>query len=114
MRPRLWIVAVLLTVSVMLVATATASAHDQPEGGDASYVMADWMFWTFVLFGGASFIGVCAAWKLGFFRDMDDQRLVPLYIDEPDYYTPEWALEPDEPPPSTNGGSPEVSDGQRE
>jgi hypothetical protein len=54
------------------------------------------MFWTFVLFGGASFIGVCAAWKLGHFRDMDDQRMVPLFIDEPDYYTPEWALEEDE------------------
>jgi hypothetical protein len=80
----------------MLVAATPAWAHDQPEGSTASFVMADWMFWTFVLFGGVSFIGACAAWKLGHFRDMDDQRLVPLFIDEPDYYTPDWALENDE------------------
>ncbi len=85
-----------LAAAAMLVTAAPAWAHDQPEGGTASYVMADWMFWTFVLFGGASFIGACAAWKLGHFRDMDDQRLVPLYIEEPDYYTPDWALEEDE------------------
>jgi hypothetical protein len=82
-----------LSAAVLLATAAPAWAHDQPDGATASFVMADWMFWTFVLFGGASFFGACAAWKLGHFRDMDDQRLVPLYIDEPDYYTPEWALD---------------------
>jgi hypothetical protein len=97
--------------AVALLATASpAWAHDQPSGATASFVMADWMFWTFVLFGGASFFGACAAWKLGHFRDMDDQRLVPLYIDEPDYYTPEWALE-DELPLETEPYDPEATDG---
>jgi hypothetical protein len=82
-----------LTVAILLATAAPAWAHDQPDGATASFVMADWMFWTFVLFGGASFFGACTAWKMGHFRDMDDQRLVPLYIDEPDYYTPEWALD---------------------
>jgi hypothetical protein len=85
-----------LAAVVLLVTAAPAWAHDQPNGGTASFVMADWMFWTFVLFGGGSFLGACAAWKLGHFRDMDDQRLVPLFIDEPDYYTPAWAFEDDE------------------
>jgi hypothetical protein len=88
--------ALVVTVALLLLSAPPALAHDQPEGGSAPFVMADWMFWTFVLFGGASFLGICAAWKLGHFRDLDDQRLVPLFIDEPDYYTPEWALEDDE------------------
>jgi hypothetical protein len=99
-----------LAAVVLLATAAPAWAHDQPSGGTASFVMADWMFWTFTLFGGASFFGACAAWKLGHFRDMDDQRLVPLYIDEPDYYTPEWALD-DELLPYTDQADPEAPDG---
>lgn len=95
---------------VLLLTAPPAWAHDQPEGGNASYVMADWMFWTFVLFGGASFVGACAAWKLGYFRDLDDQRRVPLMIDEPDYYTPEWASEDDE-SDANPLAAPEVNDG---
>ena len=99
-----------LSAAVLLATAAPAWAHDQPDGTTASFVMADWMFWTFVLFGGASFFGACAAWKLGHFRDMDDQRLVPLYIDEPDYYTPEWALD-DELLSETEQRDPEAPDG---
>jgi len=114
MSGRRVIAALVAVEAAALLLAAPALAHDTPEGKTASYVMADWMFWAFVLFGGASFIGVCAAWKLGFFRDMDDQRLVPLYIDEPDYYTPEWALDPDEEPGGAEDELLEVDDGQRE
>jgi hypothetical protein len=114
MSGRRIIVALLLVMVVMMTFAAPAWSHDQPEGRDASYVMADWMFWTFVLFGGSSLLGACVAWKLGFFRDMDDQRLVPLYIDEPDYYTPEWALDPDDPADAMPDDPAEVVDGQRE
>jgi hypothetical protein len=100
---------VVLAVTVLLTTAAPAWAHDQPDGATASFVMADWMFWTFLLFGGASFFGACAAWKLGHFRDMDDQRLVPLYIDEPDYYTPEWAFEDELVPAGPD--EPEATDG---
>ena len=99
-----------LSVAILLATAAPAWAHDQPDGATASFVMADWMFWTFVLFGGASFFGACAAWKMGHFRDMDDQRLVPLYIDEPDYYTPEWALDA-EVPSDTEDRDREAPDG---
>jgi hypothetical protein len=102
-----------VAVVLLLLAAPPAWAHDQPEGGNASYVMADWMFWTFVLFGGASFVGACAAWKLGYFRDLDDQRRVPLMIDEPDYYTPEWASEDDEPGEQSLDVV-EAGDGQRQ
>jgi len=98
-------------MTATLVTAGPAWAHDQPKGATASFVMADWMFWTFVLFGGISFIGACAAWKLGHFRDMDDQRLVPLYIEEPDYYTPDWALEDDEGPAGSDPERVEVTDG---
>jgi hypothetical protein len=99
-----------LAAAVLLATAAPAGAHDQPSGRTASFVMADWIFWTFVLFGGASFFGACAAWKLGHFRDMDDQRMVPLYIDEPDYYTPEWALD-DELLMDIDQHDPEAADG---
>jgi len=100
-----------LAVMLLLATAAPAWAHDQPDGATASFVMADWMFWTFVLFGGASFFGACVAWKLGHFRDMDDQRLVPLFIDEPDYYTPEWAFEDDEIDDETDRGGLEATSG---
>ena len=100
-----------LAAVVLLATAAPAWAHDQPEGSGASFVMADWMLWTFVLFGGASFLGACAAWKLGHFRDMDDQRLVPLFIDEPDYYTPDWAFEDDETDDEPDIGDVEATSG---
>ena len=37
-----------------------------------------------------------AAWKAGHFHELDKMGSIPLYIDEEDYYTPEWALDEEE------------------
>ena len=73
-----------------------AFAHDQPETNQSRWVMADWMMDTFFIFGGLAFVAFLAAWKAGHFQELDRVGSVPLYVDEEDYYTPEWALDEEE------------------
>jgi hypothetical protein len=75
---------------------ALALAHDQPETKQSRWVMADWMMDTFFIFGGLAFVAFLAAWKAGHFQELDRVGSVPLYVDEEDYYTPEWALDEEE------------------
>ena len=85
---------VLLTLALML--PAVALAHDQPETNQSRWVMADWMLDTFFIFSGLAFIAFLAAWKAGHFQELDKIGSIPLYVDEEDYYTPEWALDEEE------------------
>ena len=86
-----------LVVAVAALAwPALAFAHDQPETKQSRWVMADWMMDTFFIFGGLAFVAFLAAWKAGHFQELDRVGSVPLYVDEEDYYTPEWALEEEE------------------
>ena len=75
---------------------AVAFAHDQPETKQSRWVMADWMMDTFFIFGGLAFVAFLGAWKAGHFQELDRVGSVPLYVDEEDYYTPEWALDEEE------------------
>ena len=75
---------------------ALALAHDAPESAQSKWVMADWMMDTFFIFGGLAFVAFLAAWKAGHFQELDRVGSVPLYVDEEDYYTPEWALDEEE------------------
>jgi hypothetical protein len=75
---------------------ALALAHDQPETKQSRWVMADWMMDTFFIFGGLAFVAFLVAWKAGHFQELDRVGSVPLYVDEEDYYTPEWALDEEE------------------
>lgn len=70
-----------------------AAAHGAPDEGRAAWVMADWMLWAFLLFFGAAFVAFLVFWKLGLFRNLEAQKYPMLAIEEPDYYTPEWARE---------------------
>ena len=79
-----------------LIWPALAFAHDQPETKQSRWVMADWMMDTFFIFGGLAFVAFLAAWKAGHFQELDRVGSVPLYVDEEDYYTPEWALDEEE------------------
>jgi hypothetical protein len=81
---------------VMLVLPATALAHDQPETKQSRWVMTDWMMDTFFIFSGLALVAFLAAWKAGFFHDLERQGAIPLLVEEGDYYTPEWAYEEDE------------------
>jgi heme/copper-type cytochrome/quinol oxidase subunit 2 len=85
-----------LLVLVALAAPATALAHDQPENEQSNWIMADWMIDTFFVFSGLALVAFVAAWKAGAFHDLDTHASIPLYVEEEDYYTPEWALSEEE------------------
>jgi hypothetical protein len=75
---------------------ALALAHDQPETKQSRWVMADWMLDTFFVFAGLAVLAFLAAWKAGHFQELDRVGSIPLYVDEEDYYTPDWALDEEE------------------
>lgn len=81
--------AAVLAVVISLVAVLPASAHDAPSGSE--WVMADWMFLSFVVFAGAAFIAFLFALKSGLLSNLEDAKYYVLEIDESDYYTPDWA-----------------------
>jgi hypothetical protein len=94
MRRRL--VTLVVVVLAALAVPAAALAHDQPETDQSRWVMADWMMDAFFIFSGFALVVFLTAWKLGHFRDLDQAATIPLYVDEEDYYTPEWALDEEE------------------
>ena len=92
---RLAIAVTVVAVSVLSL-PALAFAHDQPESARSRWVMADWMMDTFFIFSGLAVLAFVAAWKAGHFQDLDQLGSLPLYVEEEDYYTPEWALDEEE------------------
>jgi protein-S-isoprenylcysteine O-methyltransferase Ste14 len=79
-----------------LVLPVDALAHDAPENGQSRFVMVDWMIETFLVFALAALVAFMWAWKAGMFHNLSEQARIPLGIEEPDYYTPEWALDEEE------------------
>ena len=94
MRRRLVLLA--FVVLLALAAPAAALAHDQPESAKSRWVMADWMMDTFFVFSGLALVAFVAAWKAGAFHELDSHAAITLYVEEDDYYTPEWALDEEE------------------
>ena len=94
MRRRIVLLA--FVVLLALAAPAAALAHDQPESAKSRWVMADWMMDTFFVFSGLALVAFVAAWKAGAFHELDSHASIPLYVQEEDYYTPEWALDEEE------------------
>ncbi len=79
-------------VMLGLFATPTLAAplaHDQPDGAD--WLMADWMLYSFLIFFVASLFVFLIALKRGMFHNIENAKYYILSIDEPDYYTPDWA-----------------------
>jgi hypothetical protein len=50
----------------------------------------------FFVFSGLALVAFLAAWKSGAFHELDTHASIPLYVEEEDYYTPEWALSEEE------------------
>jgi peptidoglycan/LPS O-acetylase OafA/YrhL len=94
MRRLAW--SVLVVFALALLTPAVALAHDQPETQQSRWVMADWMLDTFFIFAGLALVAFIAAWKAGHFHELDKMGSIPLYIEEEDYYTPDWALDEEE------------------
>jgi hypothetical protein len=92
---RLWASSVVV-FAVTLALPAVAYAHDQPETAQSRWVMADWMLDTFFIFAGLAVVAFLASWKAGHFHELDKLGSLPLYVQEEDYYTPEWALDEEE------------------
>jgi protein-S-isoprenylcysteine O-methyltransferase Ste14 len=88
--------AVAVVTALALALPALALAHDQPETAQSRWVMADWMMDTFFIFAGLALLAFVVAWKAGHFQDLDQQGSLPLYVEEVDYYTPDWALDEEE------------------
>ena len=81
--------------SILSAQTALAAPvlHDAPKGSE--WIMADWMFLSFVMFAGAAFVAFLMALKSGMLSNLEEAKYYILEIDEADYYTPEWAKEGD-------------------
>jgi len=50
----------------------------------------------FFVFSGLALVAFLAAWKAGAFHELDTHASIPLYVEEEDYYTPDWALSEEE------------------
>lgn len=85
---RVCVAPVVATIAI-LVTVLPAAAHEAPAGSE--WVMADWMFLSFVIFAGAAFIAFLVALKSGLLSNLEDAKYYVLEIDEVDYYTPDWA-----------------------
>ena len=81
---------------IALVLPALALAHDQPETNRSRWIMADWMLEAFFAFAGLALVAFLVAWKAGHFHNLEEAARIPLAINEPDYYTPVWALDEEE------------------
>src|SRR3954447_25167379 len=90
------VAAVTIVAVAALSLPALALAHDQPETSQSRWVMADWMMDTFFIFSGLAVLAFVASWKAGRFQDLDQLESLPLYVEEEDYCTPEWALDEEE------------------
>src|SRR5437764_11017418 len=90
------LISVMLAALVALAMPALAFAHDQPETKQSRWVMADWMMDTFFIFSGLAVVAFLAAWKSGAFHELDTHASIPLYVQEDDYYTPDWAFSEEE------------------
>ena len=88
--------ATIVAFAVALALPALAYAHDAPETKQSRWVMTDWMMNTFFIFSGLAVVAFLAAWKAGHFHELDKLGGIPLYVEEEDYYTPDWALDEEE------------------
>ncbi len=87
----------LVLLLVALAVPGVALAHEAPENNQSKWVMADWMMDTFFIFSGLAFVAFLAAWKAGHFHEVESHAGIALLVEEEDYYTPDWALEEEEP-----------------
>lgn len=90
---RRWAAGGILASAWLLASSAQAVlAHDAPDEA-AEWLMADWMLGAFLVFMGAALIAFIVAYKRGLLFDLEAAKYHILTLEEPDYYTPDWAKE---------------------
>lgn len=78
-------VMLVLSLSVAQPVLAASAHHEAPEGSE--WIMADWMFLSFVLFAGAAFVAFLLALKAGLLSNLEDAKYYILEIEEEDDYS---------------------------
>ncbi len=66
------------------------------EGPGAALTVATWLVLSYVVLFLAALSVFLIALKSGMFHNVEEAKYYILSIDEPDYYTPEWAKELDD------------------
>jgi heme/copper-type cytochrome/quinol oxidase subunit 2 len=89
-----WLAPMLLLVLLLAAvfpqsALAAPPQHEAPAGSE--WIMADWMFLSFMVFAGVAFLAFILALKAGLLANLESAKYYVLDIDEEDYYTPDWA-----------------------
>lgn len=75
-------------------ALAAPPLHESPKGSE--WVMADWMFLSFIIFAGVAFMAFILALKAGWLSNLEDAKYYVLDIQEEDFYRSEYDGEGDE------------------
>lgn len=81
----------LVTAIALVSVSPAALANAAPQGSE--WVMADWMLLSFLSFFGAALVVFLVVVRRGHLRGMEAAKYYLLSVDEPDFYTPEWARE---------------------
>lgn len=90
MHKRRWLFVTIYLLLVLFTLTVRpVFAHEAPKGSE--WVMADWMFLTFIMFAGVAFGAFVLAIKAGLLSNLEEAKFYILEIEEEDYYTPDWA-----------------------
>ena len=88
-----WILQIILMACLMAIvphsALAAPLAHEAPPGSE--WIMADWMFLSFIIIGGAAFLAFILALKAGLLSNLEDAKYYILEIEEKDFYSNDWA-----------------------
>ena len=79
----------IFTLALSLGTIMPVSAHDAPPGSE--WVMADWMFLSFIIFAGTAYVAFMLALKSGLLSNNENAKFYLLEIEEEDFYTPDWA-----------------------
>ena len=88
------VINVIWSLTLLLLIVQPVLAHEGPDDG-AEWLMADWMLLSFLVFFGISLLAFLIAIKHGYLSNLEDAKYHVLTINEPDYYTPDWAKEDD-------------------
>jgi hypothetical protein len=88
--------AALVTAGAWLALAPAVLGHEAPDEGPAAWIMADWMLGVFLVFAGAALAAFVVAYKRGLLFELERAKFHILTVDEPDYYTPDWAKEDDD------------------
>lgn len=91
-RKRFALTTIVTTILLSAIPYANAFAHEAPDEG-AEWLMADWMLLSFMVFFIVALSAFAIALKRGLLSNLEQAKYYILTIDEPDYYSPDWAKE---------------------